>query len=130
MDRGSWKATGSPNGGNRLQVLEDFSLLYTNFDFLGGSDGKVSADIVGDPGSIPGLGSSPGEGNGNPLQYFCLENPMDRGAWLATVHGSQSWTRLSNSTIYLSIQILKVSLKILCCHDDTWFHQNLTFLKT
>ena len=98
--------------------------------FLGGSDGKVSADIVGDPGSIPGLGSSPGEGNGNPLQYFCLENPMDRGAWLATVHGSQSWTRLSNSTIYLSIQILKVSLKILCCHDDTWFHQNLTFLKT
>ena len=43
--------------------------------------------IVGDPGSIPGLGRSPGEGNGNPLQYFCLENSMDRGAWSATVHG-------------------------------------------
>ena len=42
---------------------------------------------TGDPGSIPGLGRSPGEGNGKPLQYSCLENPMDRGAWQATVHG-------------------------------------------
>ena len=45
------------------------------------SDGKVSAYNAGDPGSIPGLGRSPGEGNGNPLQYSCLENPMDGGAW-------------------------------------------------
>ena len=45
------------------------------------SDGKESACNAGDPGSIPGLGRSPGEGNGNPLQYYCLENPMDRGAW-------------------------------------------------
>ena len=43
--------------------------------------GKVSANNTGDPGSIPGLGRSPGEGNGNPLQYSCLENAMDRGAW-------------------------------------------------
>ena len=50
-------------------------------DFPGGSDGKASAYNVGDPGSIPGLGRSPGEGNGNPLQYSCLENPMDREAW-------------------------------------------------
>ncbi|CAM9510333.1 unnamed protein product [Rangifer tarandus platyrhynchus] len=50
-------------------------------DFPGGSDGKASAYNVGDLGSIPGLGRSPGEGNGNPLQYSCLENPMDRGAW-------------------------------------------------
>ena len=50
-------------------------------DFPGGSDGKASVYNVGDPGSIPGLGRSPGEGNGNPLQYYCLENPMDRGAW-------------------------------------------------
>ena len=42
---------------------------------------------AGDAGSIPGLGRSPGEGNGNPLQYSCLENPMDRGAWQAAVHG-------------------------------------------
>ena len=49
--------------------------------FPGGSDGKVSAYTAGDPGSIPGLGRSPGEGNGIPLQYSCLENPMDGGAW-------------------------------------------------
>ena len=67
--------------------------------FPGGSDGKESAFNAGDPGSIPGSGRSPGEGNGNPLQYFCLENPMDRGAWWATVHGvTKSWTRLSNFT--------------------------------
>ena len=50
-------------------------------DFLGGADGKAFAYNVGDPGSIPGLEDSPGEGIGNPLQYSCLENPMDRGAW-------------------------------------------------
>ena len=55
--------------------------------FLGSSNGKESACNAGDLGSIPGLGRSPGEGNGNPLQYFRLENPMDRGAWLAIVHG-------------------------------------------
>ena len=49
-------------------------------EFLGGSDGKASANNAGDPGSIPGLGRSPGEENGNPLQYSCLENPMDGGA--------------------------------------------------
>ena len=49
--------------------------------------GKESAFNVGEPGSIPGSGRSPGEGNGSPLQYSCLENPMDRGAWQATVHG-------------------------------------------
>ena len=53
----------------------------------GGSDGKESACNAGDLGSIPGRGRSPGEGNGNPLQYSCLENPMDRGAWRATVPG-------------------------------------------
>ena len=47
----------------------------------------MSASNAGDPGLIPGLGRSPGEGNGNPLQYSCLENPMDGGAWWATVHG-------------------------------------------
>ena len=70
-------------------------------DFPGGSDGKASAYNEGDPGSIPELGRSPGEGNGNILQYSCLENPMDRGAWLATVHGiANSRTRLSNFTIH------------------------------
>ena len=61
------------------------------------SDGKESLCNTGDPGSIPGLGRSPGEGNGNPLQYFYLENPMDRGAWWARVHGlAESPTRLSD----------------------------------
>ena len=55
-------------------------------DFPGGSDGKASACNVGDLGSIPGLGRSPGEGNGNSLQYSCLEKSMDGGAWQATVH--------------------------------------------
>ena len=54
---------------------------------LGGSDCKASVYNAGDPGSTPGLGRSLGEGNGNPLQYYCLENPTDRGAWQATVHG-------------------------------------------
>ena len=53
----------------------------------GGSDGKESACNAGEPGSIPGLGRSPGEGNGNPLQYSCLENCMERGAWQARLHG-------------------------------------------
>ena len=61
--------------------------------FPGGSNGKESAWSAGDLGLIPGLGRSPGEGNGNPLQYSCLENPVDGGAWQATVHGvKNSWT--------------------------------------
>ena len=65
--------------------------------FPGGSDGKVSACNAGDLGSIPGLGRSPGEGNGNPLQYSCLENSVDGEAWWATVHGvAKSRTRLSD----------------------------------
>ena len=62
-------------------------------DFPGGSDGKESACKLGDPG----LGRSPGEGNGNPLQYSCLENFMDRGVWWATVHGvAKRQTQLSD----------------------------------
>ena len=61
--------------------------------FPAGSDGKESACNVEDLGSIPRLGRSPGEENGYPLQYSCLENSMDKGAWQATVHGiSNSWT--------------------------------------
>ena len=66
-----------------VYILNNTYLICVNMcrDFPGGSDGKVSVYNVGDPGSIPGLERSPGEGNGNPLQYYCLENPMDRGAW-------------------------------------------------
>ena len=66
--------------------------------FPGGSEVKASACKAGDLGSISGSGRSPGEGNGNPLQYSCLENPMDGGAWWATVHRvAKSWTQLSDS---------------------------------
>ena len=65
--------------------------------FPGISDGKESACNAGDPGSIPGSGRFPGGGNGNPLQYSCLGNPMEGGSWWATVHGvTKSQTRLGN----------------------------------
>ena len=66
-----------------------FSFVYSvlNEGFPGGSNGKESDCNAGDPGLIPGLGRSPGEANGYPLQYSCLENSMHRGAWHATVHG-------------------------------------------
>ena len=61
----------------------------------GGSDGKESTCNAGDPGLIPGSGTSPGGGNGNPLQYSCLENPRDRGAWWASrPWGRKSWAHL------------------------------------
>ena len=67
--------------------------------FPGGSDGKESGCIVGDLGSISGLGKSSGEGNDNPLQYSCLEDFMDSGAWWTTVHRvAKSQTRLSDHT--------------------------------
>ena len=65
--------------------------------FPGGSAGEESVCSAGDMGSIPGLGRSPGRGCGNPLQYSCLENPMDRGAWQRAVHGvAKSQIRLSD----------------------------------
>ena len=64
-----------------------FLHLTSALQATGGSDGKASVYNVGDTGLIPGLGRSPGEGNGSPLQYFCLGNPADRGAWQATGHG-------------------------------------------
>ena len=79
-----------------------FVLIYLNVNnalpgFSGHSDGKESACNVGDLGSIPGSGRSPGEGNGNALWYSCLENPMDREAWRATAHGvAKSHVGLSN----------------------------------
>ena len=67
--------------------------MIVHFNFPGGSDGKESASNEGDLGSLPGLGRSPGEGNGNPLQYPYLNNSLDRGAWGATVYRvPKSWT--------------------------------------
>ena len=70
--------------------------ISVSWGFHSNSDGKESTWNAGDLGLIPGLRRSPGEGHGNPLQYSCLENPMDRGAWQATVHRvAQSRTRLN-----------------------------------
>ena len=105
-DRGAWRAavhgvskshtwlsdwTTRKVAWSRLSVAQDIlrnqllafisSHLSHGRDFPGGSDSKASVYNAGDPDSIPGSGRSPGEGNGNPLQYYCLENPMDRGAW-------------------------------------------------
>ena len=67
--------------GSRMVRALHFHYRGPRFDFPGGSDGKASVYNVGDLGVSPGLGRSPGEGNGNPLQYYCLENHIDRGAW-------------------------------------------------
>ena len=87
--RGIFKKANSSSQRNSIQPLKQC--------FLDGSDSKESACNSGDPGSIPGLGKFHGEGSGNSLQYSCLENSMDRGAWRATVHGViKNWTQLSN----------------------------------
>ena len=117
MTPSSWLNRQEVDGGTfHLEALErdwlameyyDFGFGHVELEvilrgFPGSLDGKASAYNVGDLGSIPGLGRSPGEGNSNPLQYSCLENPMDQGAWWATVHGvTKSWTRLSDFTSLL-----------------------------
>ena len=79
----------------QVVLVDEVLILIT------GSEGKASAYNAGDPDSIPGLGRSPGEGNGNPLQFSCLENPMDGGVWWATAHGvAKSRTRLSDFTSF------------------------------
>ena len=82
-----------------MQEIWVWSLVWEDQGFPGGLEGKASTCNEGDPGSIPESGRSPGEGNGNPLQYSCLENPIDGGAWEAAVHGVvKSWTWLSRFT--------------------------------
>ena len=96
-----------------------------NHDFPGGSDGKASAYNAGDVSSIRGLERSPGEGNGNPLQYSWLENPMDGGAWWSTVHGvtkSQSdtteWLDSRKGFDVLNKAEINVFLELFCFFKD------------
>ena len=84
-----------------MTLLQNLNKVFgqPNISTPGGSDGKESACNAGDPRLIPGLRKSPGERNGNPLKYSCPENPMNRGAWWAMVHGvSKSQTELSTHT--------------------------------
>ena len=78
-------ATTMPSGVCFFNIFP--SIFFEKMGYPGGLDSKESACTVGDWGSIPGLGRFPRVGNGNPLQYICLENCVDRGAWQATVHG-------------------------------------------
>jgi len=89
-----------------------------------------SACSARDPGSILGSGRSPGEGNSNPLQYFCLENPTDRGAWQATVRGvAKSQTRLSNFTLIKNIKKAFLSLlPVLWNSEFNWIYLYLSLL--
>ena len=80
--------------------------------FPGSSKNKESARSAGDPGSIPGLGRSPGEGNGKPLQYPCLENSMDGGVWWDTLHGGR---KESDTTERLHFHFVKSERKYIFC---------------
>ena len=97
-----------------LLLQESGKTNSKNIDLLTATDssvGKEPACNSADPGWIPGSGRSPGEGTGNPLQYSCLENSIDRGAWQATVHGvTKSQTQLSNFTFFLFLSIIKVKV--------------------
>ena len=88
--------------------------MTTQLGCHGGSDSEESTCNVGDLASVPGLGRSPGGRNDNPLQYSRLENPMDRGAWRATVQGvTKRWTRLSDSAQHSTVNVKMVIVLIL-----------------
>ena len=94
LDVVNWRDLGSPDRDAEREAENRNNLELSEHDCPGGSRGEESAWNAGAPGTIPGSRRSPGGGNGNPLQYSCLENSMDRGAWQATVHGvskSQTW---------------------------------------
>ena len=105
--------------------LEKERLLIPVFlGFPGDSNSKKSACNVGDPGLIPKLGRSPGGGHGNPLQYSCLEKPMDRGAWWATVHRVtesltwlSSWAHMHTEDNCFSFQLARVILAAMFSFD-------------
>ena len=101
----SWQITHSATYNHLLSIITSSYKAHSKMFNVGkvgfpdGSDGKECACNAGHPGLIPGSGRSRGEGTGNPLQYSCLENFMDRGAWWATVHGvTKSWTWLTNTS--------------------------------
>ena len=113
----AWRisAMGEPGGLPSMgshRVGHDWSDLAAAAAAAAGSSvGKESACSAEDPGSIPGSGRSPGEGNGKPLQFPCLENLMDRGAWWAAVHGPQSGAWLRLSSVQFGCSVVSDSLR-------------------
>ena len=98
--------------------------------FFSGSDGKEFTCNVGDRRSIPGLGRFPGGGNGNPLQYSCLENPLDRGTWWATVHGgAKSQTQLNDSRFHFLSVCWQADAALMFFHlcQILWQNRSLIF---
>ena len=102
--------------------------LHYSWGFLNGSVMKnppAMQGATGDVGSIPGLGRSPREGNGNPIQYSCLENPMDRRAWWAMVHGvAKSWTQLNDTPLVLRV-CLGLNFSTLHCNWSQFFEEEI-----
>ena len=99
--------------------------------YPGGSDSKESSCKAGDPGSIPELGRFPGEENGYPLQYSCLKNSMNRGAWWAIVHGvtkNQTW--LSNRHFHVTFLLHRVRTKSLEVHLRLFYLENIGWVPT
>ena len=105
-----------------VRPSQNLCQLHPCRGFPGGSEVKAFACNMGDLGSIPGSGRSPGEGNGNPLQYSCLENPMDGGAWWATVqrvHVEPSMCWLKTSLMCFPITTVKLFSKFLSVNEPT-----------
>ena len=125
---------------NIIKIIRKRKYIYTTYTciyFPGGSDGKASAYNAGDLGSNPRMRRSPGEGTGNPLQYSCLENPMDGGSWWATVHGVAKSRTCTGITMPVFIKnprisagpastvkstMVKNSYFVYCCILNTYSH--------
>ena len=99
-------------------------LIRTILSFPSGSDSKESPCNTGDLGSVPGSGRPPGEGNGNPCQSSCQENPLERGAWGAKVHGVAKSQDMTEVTMCPCIMMLEIGIQEVSVSEDTWLVRN------
>ena len=99
-------------------------LIRTILSFPSGSDSKESPCNTGDLGSVPGSGRPPGEGNGNPCQSSCQENPLERGAWGAKVHGVAKSQDMTEVTMCPCKMMLEIGIQEVSVSEDTWLVRN------